>query len=68
MTVPPTIDEIVQFRERHRISQPQLAARLGVTLRTVQSWEAGEFKPRPYLALALEALEVRLQARIRRAA
>jgi transcriptional regulator with XRE-family HTH domain len=39
----PTIREL---RKAHNMTQLELAIRVGVTPKTVYSWEVGEFKPR----------------------
>lgn len=49
--------EIKAARERARMTQQQLAARIGVGLRTVGNWERGETVPQNRMA-ALEALFV----------
>lgn len=38
-------DDIKKFRERKNLTQKQLAEVCGVTLRTVQNWEAGKTIP-----------------------
>ena len=38
-------DNIKKFRERKNLTQKQLAEVCGVTLRTVQNWEAGKTIP-----------------------
>ncbi len=40
-----TFDDIKKFRERNGLTQKQLAEICGVTLRTVQNWEAGKTIP-----------------------
>lgn len=47
--------EIKAARERARLTQAQLAERIGVGLRTVGNWERGETVPKNRMA-ALEAL------------
>ena len=41
---------VKRFRERHELSQVDLAGKLRVDETTVQRWEAGEWKPAPYPA------------------
>ncbi len=48
-----TKEQIRELRRRLGLTQFQLAVRLGVTLATIQRWEAGTSKPSP---LALEKL------------
>ena len=50
-------DKIRQCRELKCWSQEQLARELGVSLNTVQRWEAGKNQPSP---LALEKLQATL--------
>lgn len=54
--------ELRTWRERHRLTQGQLAELLGVQLNTVSRWEIGKRSPPPgvVLDLALERLEQRL--------
>lgn len=40
-----TPDTLRAFRARHRLTQPQAAAALGVTVRTLQEWEQGRQRP-----------------------
>lgn len=47
--------EIKAARERAKLTQAQLASRIGVGLRTVGNWERGETVPKNRMA-ALEAL------------
>ena len=49
-------DYVKKFRERHTLSQFQLASKLRVDETTVQRWEAGERNPAPYLKRALRDL------------
>jgi DNA-binding transcriptional regulator YiaG len=42
-----------EFRERHGLSQSQLAALLDVSVRTLQDWEQGRGAPAVYLKRAL---------------
>lgn len=51
-----TGDEIREARERLRITQADLAKRLGVSMRTVGSWERGESIPRNRLGAIRELL------------
>jgi flagellum-specific peptidoglycan hydrolase FlgJ len=44
------------YRKRHRISQGELAQRLGVTWITVQRWESGKNTPQAAQRRAIEAL------------
>jgi transcriptional regulator with XRE-family HTH domain len=61
--------QIREFRERHELTQPRLAALLGydgspkVRAVTVGRWERGERVPEPYLSLALERIEAMARAR-----
>lgn len=56
-----------RFRERHRLTQPELAELLTagqeeeVFVSTIQRWEYGTRKPPPYLKLALAYLAAKLQ-------
>jgi DNA-binding transcriptional regulator YiaG len=57
--------EVLAWRETHQLTQAELAEMLGLRSGavTVSSWENGRSTPQPYLILALEALERRLEAR-----
>jgi len=46
------------WRERHRLSQGQLAAILDCGARSIRGWETGEAPPPPWLAPALGWLEL----------
>ncbi len=48
-----TKEQIRELRQRLGLTQFQLAVRLGVTLATIQRWEAGTARPSP---LAVEKL------------
>lgn len=51
------------WRERHGYGLRPLAARLGVSLSTIQRWEAGETIQRPeMLRLALRGIEAEMRA------
>ena len=52
---------VKRFRERHGLSQVQLAGKLPVDETTVQRWEAGERNPAPYLKRALRDLARELE-------
>lgn len=52
---------VKRFRERHTLSQVQLADKLRVDETTVQRWEAGERSPAPYLKRALRDLARELE-------
>lgn len=52
--------DLKAWRERHNLTQDQLAELLSVAKNTVSRWERGERAIPEYLALALEALELRL--------
>jgi transcriptional regulator with XRE-family HTH domain len=51
---------IREFRERYRLTQLQLAYRLGVGPNTVSRWEREELPRSQMLELALKGLEVEL--------
>lgn len=53
-----TGDEIKEARERRRMTQQELADELGVSLRTVGSWERGESVPRSRLGAIREVLRM----------
>jgi len=55
---------VKRFRERHSLSQVQLADKLRVDETTVQRWEAGERNPAPYLKRALRDLARELEKTI----
>ncbi|MFT8402018.1 MAG: helix-turn-helix domain-containing protein [Lentilactobacillus diolivorans] len=40
-----TASKIKEFRTRHHLTQQRLAIELGVSIRTVQSWEIGRSNP-----------------------
>lgn len=48
--------ELRRFRKDHRMTQGQLAQRLGVNLQTISRWEREEVARPPLLALALVGL------------
>lgn len=52
-----TGDDLKAWRTQQGLTQPQLAALLGVNEHTVREWERGRQKPPVFLALALERLE-----------
>lgn len=64
-------EEIVAFRERHGITQVELANLLNLPNPrrggqvTVARWESGQRAPAPYLPLALREVERRLLAESR---
>lgn len=51
-----TADEIKAGRERKMMTQKELADAVGVSLRTVSSWERGESVPRNRMAVIAEVL------------
>jgi DNA-binding transcriptional regulator YiaG len=51
-----TADEIKAGRERKMMTQQELADAVGVSLRTVSSWERGESVPRNRMAVIAEVL------------
>lgn len=53
-----TPEQIKAGRERRRITQAELAKELGVSLRTITSWEAGDSVPRNRTAALIEALNL----------
>jgi DNA-binding transcriptional regulator YiaG len=55
---------VKHFRERHELSQVQLADKLKVDETTVQRWEVGERNPAPYLKRALRDLATELEKTI----
>ena len=57
MIHPPTPTEIREYRDRNGLTQRALADSLGVNIRSVQRWEAGDREPDAFLRLALERLE-----------
>lgn len=52
-------DELRRRRERLGLSQTALARELGIGLRTLQEWEAGERPIRRMVDLAMKGLEFR---------
>ena len=52
---------VKRFRERHALSQVQLAGKLKVEETTVQRWEAGERTPAPDRKRALRDLARELE-------
>jgi DNA-binding XRE family transcriptional regulator len=46
-------NKIKQYRIDHKLTQKQLAEYLGVTLRTIQHWEAGTRKPKKSIYMLL---------------
>lgn len=57
----PLHERIRHARERAGLTQEQLADRVGVSLRTVGSWERGENHPRNKLAVLEDVLDVQLR-------
>jgi DNA-binding transcriptional regulator YiaG len=53
-----TAEEIKTGRERMRMTQQQLADAVGVSLRTVSSWERGQSVPRNRAAVLADVLEI----------
>lgn len=53
--------DIKEWREKHGLSQSQLAELLPVNLRTLQDWEYGRGKRAPYLERALRDLDHELK-------
>jgi transcriptional regulator with XRE-family HTH domain len=41
------LDRLTALREERGLTRPDLADKLGVSIRTVQRWEAGHSKPFP---------------------
>lgn len=50
------MNQIKQFRKKHKLSQRQLAELLQVNIRSVQRWESGERTPHPMTLQLLEKL------------
>jgi transcriptional regulator with XRE-family HTH domain len=53
-----TAEQIKAARERRQMTQQELADEVGVSLRTVGSWERGESVPRNRMAAVAEALDI----------
>ena len=51
-----TPSELRAFRRAHKLSQRQLAVKLGCSRRAVEEWEAGRREPMALVRLALERL------------
>lgn len=58
-----TPDQLKAWRAQAGLSQPGLAALLGVDPMTISRWERSQREIPPFLHLALEALRSRLQRR-----
>lgn len=56
----PDAHEVRDFRTEHELTRPELAERLGASVRTIEDWEAGRRQPPPLLRLALSAVARRL--------
>lgn len=54
-------EDLLKWRKRQGLTQKELANLLGVRNMTVYRWECGMRGISPYLHLALEALENRMQ-------
>lgn len=54
--VKPEEKQIKELRERLALTQERFAARLGVTVSTVNRWENGKGQPSPLALLRIEAL------------
>lgn len=50
------MNQIKQFRKRHKLSQRQLADLLKVNVRSVQRWESGERTPHPMTIQLMEKI------------
>lgn len=50
-------DAVKQFRIEHKLTQKQLAEKLGKSIRTITNWEAGTRNPEYSDKLALERIE-----------
>ena len=61
MIQPPTPSEVRAFLETHGLTHGQFAEKLGVKVRTVEDWVAGNRTPLPYLTLALRCLNRELK-------
>ena len=46
-----------RLRKKLMLTQPEMAARVGVTARTIYGWERREYEPQPRHARRLKALE-----------
>ncbi|QXX76038.1 DNA-binding transcriptional regulator [Methylovirgula sp. HY1] len=63
LTLPPTSDTataLKAWRTQERLSQPEAAIRLGVSLRTLQGWELG--RPMPYPSLLHRGVNIAARA------
>ena len=49
------MNKIKQYRIDHKLTQKELAEYIGVTLRTIQHWEAGTRKPKKHVYMLLVA-------------
>ena len=57
------MNNIARYRTDRSLTQEQLAARVGVTRRTLARWESGESSPQPaHLAALAEALGIEVSA------
>jgi DNA-binding XRE family transcriptional regulator len=56
-----TGEELIKWRKWHGLTQKELADLLGVRNMTIYRWECGMRTISPYLHLALETLENRIQ-------
>jgi len=53
------VDDPKALRRRKHLTQKELAARVGVSIRTIVQWEAGTTQPRPeYIPRLAEVLEL----------
>jgi transcriptional regulator with XRE-family HTH domain len=57
-----TGEDLFRWRKRHGLTQKELADLLGVRNMTIYRWECGMRSISPYLHLALEALDNRMES------
>jgi len=57
-----TSDEIKGLRKHSEMTQEAMARKMGITIRTLAGWEAGEHRPSPVMRRKLERLQRKVKS------